>query len=129
MKFILFSVILFFNLYSLAQSEPFYQVEAHCWNSAVDSDSSFLCQYLVVSGKTVQSQGFQYPELQAPDQGGPLSELQAERACQLLGFAYALRFELSQPAQSVLQVRLTPDGQGEVLMSSNAFIQHLNCAD
>jgi len=110
-----------------AQASPLTSVEANCWNKAVDADGSFLCQYVVIGGR--ENVSYIYPELRAPDGEGNKTFEQANRACELLGFRYAVRFELEKPSKESKQVTLHADGTGELTLSSAPFVQHLNCVD
>lgn len=126
MKIILPILISFLSLPASAQ---LFSVEAQCWNSAVDSDGSFLCQYVVMSAKVAGNDSYVYPELRAPDGDGPQALAQADRACTLLGFRYAIRFELEQPAKERQQILLGENGSASLELSSDPFIQHINCGD
>ncbi|MBY0314617.1 MAG: hypothetical protein K2Q26_03800 [Bdellovibrionales bacterium] len=126
MKFI---PILCFLFLSLSASAQLLSVEANCWNSALDSDGSFLCQYVVMSAKEAGINSYIYPELRAPDGDGPLTLIQADRACALLGFRYAIRFELESPGKERQQILFNQNGSASLELSPDPFIQHINCGD
>lgn len=127
MKYI--SLFLLF-LPSVCLADSLTNIEVNCWNKAVDEDGSFLCQYVMVMGKKESNAQFVVPELLAPDNGGEKTYEQANRACQAMGFSYALRFDLESAEKEILLVRLEERARGgELSLESRPYLQHLNCGD
>lgn len=122
------ALFLFFALFSPvhATADPVRDLELRCWNSGGAENGTFLCEHVVI---TAHAQGeLVVPGLLAPDHGAAQTFEQAHRACSLMGFRYAVRFELSQPAREAWQVTLAPTGPiGEIRRGQNAEIESVVC--
>lgn len=102
------------------------EINVSCWHSTIDSDGSFLCEYVTITAKSDGK--MVVPELAAIASNEKKTREQADRACRALGFAYAIRFELENPEREVLQLRLRDFlAAGDLVFSRDPFIQHLNC--
>lgn len=110
-----------------ARAAPLEELEVACWSSGVD-DGAWLCMNVMITGRVPGETGYRVPELAAPDEGGPETRVQADRACGALGLPYALDFELARPGRDTDIVKLHEGARtGELARSSGAYIRHLRC--
>lgn len=121
---IVISLALFPVNASARDEKPLVELEAHCWASTVE-DGGFLCQYLMLMGKVEGRDGWQVPELYAPE-GDEKRQAQAHLACEKLGFRYARRFEVATADKETQMIRLESTAQ-YVWQGKGAFIRHLLC--
>lgn len=125
MRVLFLLTALFLPIGTLASEEkPLHDLEAHCWASAVEG-GSFLCQHLMLMGKVEGREGWQIPELYAPE-GEEKQRLQADLACARLGFRYARGFELGHAEKDTLMARLE-ESSAWIFERKGAFIRHLLC--
>lgn len=125
MRVLLLFIALFTPGLSFADGEqPLLELEAHCWASAVDN-GSFLCQHLMLMGKAEGRDGWQVPELYAPD-GEEKRRRQADLACEKLGFRYSRGYELGHAGKEISLARLEPSAAW-IFTGKGAFIRHLLC--
>lgn len=130
MKIILSAALLLcFFIGSNAKADTLTELEIKCWNQATDDDGSFLCQYVLAMGKD-ERQTFVVPSVAAPDEGGPKTEEQADRACRAMGFRYAKRFELVKLEKEETLVRIDATlREGDLRRGVGSILQHIACRD
>ncbi len=116
---------LFFPFLAPAENGHLENLEISCWQRSIDSDGSFRCQYVVLMSTWVEETKRQlvFPELAARSQEE--ARVQADAACQMLGFSYAAQFELAE-GQALFVSLSTPE---KPWRGAGAFVQHLHCVD
>lgn len=107
------------------------QFDLTCWNRFVDKDGSFACYEVMPMGKLESDPNrWFYPDLAAPDSGGPVTQDQAWQACRRLGFRGAVSFTLGNRSEETLMATMKGEGATAYAETGKgAYIRHVNCAN